>query len=388
MLAVFLLFAAVTQVVVEPLPLYFMALDAQPYALSWLLGLASFLLWRAGSWWTTALGGVLALLAIGLNPSVVLGVAVLAVGQLLRTRQWIRWPAFGLVWLAGLAAWTFVAARYPPVPGPFPSADPDYYAFHLHLFTDGVSRSTAGIGDAFRPTTTMLLAVLAVASLLVVPARVRTALLIRVALLAAFAVGYWALFTGNAWVAANDWGIRYYFPVLVTVVLGLATPIAAALLSVRVGDAVPVAVAATACALAGIGPQTPLADARVLTEVDATAGFARSAGIHYVAGSYWYAWPVLHRMLSDGRDAAFATTVRSDGNPAAYRAPFDRDLSADRRPRAICVNDSADSCATYLTYWTEPGWSTTPVGTCPAPPLPDASAGTCVVLEFTGSPAS
>lgn len=34
-----------------------MALDAQPYALPWLLGLASFLLWRRGAWWAV-LGGL------------------------------------------------------------------------------------------------------------------------------------------------------------------------------------------------------------------------------------------------------------------------------------------------------------------------------------------
>lgn len=104
------------------LPMYFMALDAQPYALSWLLGLASFLLWRRGTWWGISAGAVLAWLAIGLNPSVALGVGVLAAGQMVRSRQWIRWPAFGLLWLAGLASWMLIAARYPPVPGPWATA--------------------------------------------------------------------------------------------------------------------------------------------------------------------------------------------------------------------------------------------------------------------------
>lgn len=382
-LVVFLLFATASQLIIAPLPLYFMALDAQPYALSWLLGLASFLLWRRGSWWAAGLGAVMAWLAIGLNPSVLLGVAVLAAGQMVRSRQWFRWPAFGLLWLAGLAAWTVVARRYPPVPGPIPPGTPDYYSFHFDLLAGGAGQSAGAVVDAFRPTATAVLAVLAVAGLFAVPAQVRTALLLRIAPLVAFGAGYWVLFTGNAWVAANGWGIRYFFPVVVIVLVGLSAPVAAALLGFRVGDAVPVAVAGTACALACIGPQTPLAKAPVLAEVAPTAEYARSAGIHYVAGSYWYAWPVLHHLLGDGRAAAFGIALRSDGDPAAYRRPFEQDIAAGRRPQSLCVNDSAASCVTYLNYWTEPGWSTTPVGTCPAPPLPGTD-GTCLVLEFAG----
>lgn len=264
-------------------------------------------------------------------------------------------------------------------------SDPDYYSFHLDLLTGGADRATGGIVDAFRPTATVLLAVLAVAGLFLVPARARTALLVRIALLTAFAGGYWAFFTGNTWVAENGWGVRYYFPVVLIVVITLAAPVAAALLAVRAGDAVPVAVAATACGLACIGPQTPLTQAPVLTDVAPTADFARAAGIHYIAGNYWYAWPVMDHLLDQGRDAVYATAVRSDGDPTAYRVPFDRDLAAGRRPQAPCVNDSAESCVTFLTYWTEPGWSTTPVGACPAPPPPGSTADTCLVLEFTSS---
>lgn len=386
-LAAFLVLATAAQLVIEPLPLYFMALDAQPYALSWLLGLGSFLLWRPGSWWRLVASGGLAFLAIGLNPSVALGVAILAVGRMIRRREWIRWPAFGLLWLSGLAIWMVIAGRYPPVTGPIVYGDSDYYSFQLELLTGGAGRSGGAIVDAFRPTVTVLLAVVSAGSLFVVAARVRTALLVRMGLLAAFAAGYWVLFTGNVWVAANGWGVRYFFPVLVIVLIVLAAPIAAALLALRVADAVPVAVAGTVCALSCLGPQTPLSQSPVLSQVDPTAAYARAEGIHYVAGSYWYAWPVLHQLLVDGRTSAFAAALRSDGDPAAYRGPLDQDLAAGRRPRAVCVNDSADSCVTFLNYWTRAGWSTTPVGTCPAPPPPGQQEGSCLVLEYAGSPA-
>lgn len=53
--------------------------------------------------------------AAGLNPTVVLGVAVLVIGQLVRSRQWIRWPAFGVVWLVGLGAWRDVLDLLDPI---------------------------------------------------------------------------------------------------------------------------------------------------------------------------------------------------------------------------------------------------------------------------------
>lgn len=383
-LVAFLVFAGSAQLVIAPLATYFMALDAQPYALSWLFGLGSFLLWRRGSW-PAAAGAVLAWLAIGLNPSVILGVGVLAVGQMIRARQWIRWPAFGLLWLAGLASWMLIAARNPPEDGPTEAADPDYYSFHPDLLTAGSKRAVSEIANAFVTTPTKLLVVLALLALMVLPATVRNAILIRIAALVGFAVAYGVFFTGNAWVAQNGWGVRYYFPVVLIGVIVVAAPIAAALLRLPTRDAVPIAIAATACALTCIGPQTPPAQAPVLTEVAPTADFARSADIHYVAGNYWYVWPIVDHLLDAGRDAAFGITMRSDGDEAAYRVPFDRDLAAGRRPQALCVNDSPDTCATFLNYWTEPGWSTTPVGDCPAPPLPGATPGTCSVLVFDPS---
>lgn len=380
-LVVFLVCAAAVPLVIRPLPIYFMALDAQPYALSWLCGLGSFLLWRKGVWGASA-GAVLAWLAVGLNPSVVLGVGLLSAGQMLRTRQWIRWPAFGLLWLAGLASWLVIAARFPPVPGPYGVGDPSYFSFRLGLLADGASTSVGGMVDAFRPIPTMLLAVLGVIGLVVLPSRVRTAVLVRTALLAAFGIVYWVLFTGNTWVADNGWGIRYFFPVVMIILIALCAPIAGALLTVSANDTASVAVAATACALSCIGSQTAPAQAPVLAEVAPTADFARDAGIHYVAGNYWYAWPVVDHLLDEGRDAVFGATLRSDGDATAYRKPFERDLAAGRPPQALCINDSTDSCVTFLNYWTEPGWSTDTVATCPAPPPPGSTAGTCVVLEF------
>lgn len=380
-LVVFLAIAAVAQLILKPLPLYFVALDAQPYSLSWLLGLGSYLLWRRSRWWEFTAAGALAWIAIGLNPSVVVGIGALALVEMIRRRQWIRWPVFGVGWLLGLVSWMVIAARYPADNGPFPASEPDYFAFRVDLFQADAGKSLDAIRSGLHQGLTLALAVLAVLCLLAVSAKVRTALLIRLAFLAGFAVIYWVVFTGNPWVSANGSAIRYFFPVLIIVILGLATPTAGALLAIRAPVALPIAVTATVCAVASIGPQTPLSDAPTISQVEAAVADARANGIHYVAGNYWSVWPVVHGMLADGRLAAFGTALRSEAAPGTARRWFDDDLAAGRRPRAICLNDSTDSCVTYLNYWTAPGWSTTAVATCVAPPL-GADPGTCEVLEF------
>jgi hypothetical protein len=389
-LVVFLVSAATAQLVLEPLSLYFMALDAQPYSLSWLLGLGSFLLWRRPNWWWVAPAAALSWIAIGLNPSVVLGVAALAILEMIRRRQWIRWPVFGAVWLAGLGSWLTISSRFAADPGPVVYGAPDYYTFHPDLFGANAGQSAGAIAGGFSTVPAVVLAVIAVVSFLVIPSRVRTALLVRFALLTVFAAGYWTVFTGNSWVAANGSAIRYFFPVVLIILLGLSAPMAGALLAARVPSTVPIAIAATVCAGASLGAQVPISDSPVLQQVDATVQYARSNGVSFVAGSYWYAWPVLHQMLVDGRDAAFATALRSGGDPVAYRRKLDAELIAGSRPRAICVDDTVESCVSYLSYWTAPGWSAVADLTCPAPERPagdDSAEPTCRILEFTGASA-
>jgi hypothetical protein len=129
----------------------------------------------------------------------------------------------------------------------------------------------------------------------------------------------------------------------------------------------------------------PLSQSPLAQHVRATADYARSTGISFVAGEFWYVWPVVHQLLADGRDSAFGTAPRSGGDQAAYRQKLDDQLLAGARPRAICVNDSVESCVTYLTYWTAPGWSAVPDGSCPVPEQPEGSTtASCQVLQFAG----
>jgi hypothetical protein len=389
-LITFLIFVATAHAVVGPWNLHIMALETQPYSMSWLLTLSSFLMWKRREWWALALGAAMAGVAMGLNPSVVLGAAFLAVIEMVRRRQWLRWPAFGVVWVAWFGVWLVLSQRFGGT-GPIPEPEQRYFAFDRMQFIADISKSTGSIIGAFSPTRFVVLLIVCCLCVLALPRDRRADMLPRFALAILFSAAYFTIFAGNPWVAGNLYVFRYFFPVVVTVVICLAAPIAGAALAIPrppahrwVRPAVAVG-AGLACAAALSGPLVPPTEATVFQQVRATADFARANNVHFISGNYWAVWPTLHLNLVDGRDSAFGVTLKSGGDPAAYLARFEQDL-AQGTPRALCIEDTADNCRIYLDYWTKPGWTEVPGLSCPGPTPPMGGQGVpeCQVLEYTG----
>jgi hypothetical protein len=280
-------------------------------------------------------------------------------------------------------------------PSPNPAPEPDYFTFDRTQFIADFPRSTESVITALSPTRTVVLIIVACAAVLLIARPLRAGLLSRLALTVMFAVGYWTIFAGNPWVAANAYSVRYFYPVVLAIVVCLASCITGALLRLRLPAArsflrpVVAGGAAVACAAAMVGPLTPPSQSPVLTEVQATADFARANGINFLSGYYWDIWPILHRMLVDGRDAAFAAGLKSGGDPAAYQARFEADLASGLPVRALCVEDSVADCQSYLDYWTQPGWTEVTGVTCPVPGSTPALGGpkdrVCRTLEYTGT---
>ena len=397
-LILFLVLVAVAHVVIVPAKIHIMALESQPYSMSWLLALGAYMLWKRREWWAFLFAVAMVGVSVGLNPSVVVIAAFLSVIEWVRRRQWIRWFVFGAVWLAWLGMWTLLSSWFGGQPTPNPTPEPVYFAFSQQQFIADLPRSTESVITAFSPTKTVVLIAFACAATLLIARPLRAGLLSRLALALMFAVGYFTLFAGNPWVAANAYFVRYFYPVVLTVVVCIAAGIAGALLSIRVPAAStflqPLIAGATAlaCVVSMAGPLTPPSQAPVLTEVQATADFARENGIHFVSGSYWVMLPLLHRLLVDGRDAAFAAGFKSGGDPAAYKVRFEADLASGSPVRALCVEDTVENCQMYLDFWTAPGWTEVPGESCPVPgPTPalgDLTDRVCRILEYTGSSAS
>ena len=249
-------------------------------------------------------------------------------------------------------------------------------------------------------------------------ARFRRGTLPRLALGGAFAVGYWTLFTGNGWVALSGYHFRYFYPVIMFVVVCIAAPIAGILVGLLVrpepapaagsptwsrwsrwswwsrarGSAAArvsvLAVSALACGVAVAGPISTPDQSPVLVQSRATGQYAVTHDVRFVSGYYWAMWPVLHAGLAAGRDALFVTGFKSGGDPAGYRNAFREELAKGPGfPRAMCVNAPVSDCLPYLNYWTAPGWVQTG-DTCPVPgdvpALGSPSEHSCRILEYRG----
>jgi hypothetical protein len=401
----FLALALTCHVVITPAALHVIALESQPYAMSWSLTLGAFLLWKTGRMWWWVLAALAVGAAVGLNQSTILGAAFLAVIEMARRRQWWRWPAFGVVWLAWLGVWAVLASRYGGNAGPIPDATQDYFRFSMGTFLAEAPRSLTSVVGSFRTARLGVVAIISAVALLVLTAERRTAFLSRAAAAFVFAACYWVVLTGNPWVFQNGYALRYFFPTIMLVAVAVAAPLASFLCAlvvpstvvgrVQVPPGLRPAAAAVAVVLPVVGlaaalrgPLSSPADATVLVQTRATADYARANGVTFLSGYYWDMWPTLHRAIDDGRRAAFVTGFKSGGDPAAYLAAFDDQLKAGRTPMALCINESDAFCQRYLDYWTRPGWVDTG-RFCPVPgdvpQLGSPIRSSCVVLAYAGS---
>ncbi len=390
-LVLFLLISAVTHTIVEPM--FTLALDAQPYSMSWALALGAFLLWKRHEWWAVTSAVAMVGVAVGLNPSVILVAAFLAALEMFRRRQWIRWIVFGVVWIAWFAIWLKLSHAFPGDLGPKPDPARSYISFSIQTFRSGAAESLTKIGAAFDRTWLVGLAVIAAVCTLLLSSERRGALLKRLALTALFVVLYWVVFVGNPWVAANGFHVRYFFPVVLAVVASIAAPVAAVLLTDRLPlpqntsrSALALGVAILAAVASIVGPLKLPSQAPIIVATGPTADYVKANEVSFVAGYYWLLWPVLLQSLDEGRTAVYGAGARSDGDLAAYRAALDRAVDDQQRPpRAICVGDKVTSCKTYLEYLTRPGWQQVE-GSCPMPSFQGSRlsppANRCTVLEY------
>lgn len=378
---VFLALATSAQAVLASATVSQFAIDTQPYSPSLLAALACFLLWRRGGWRLVP-AAALAVVAVGLNPTAVLPLAALALAAALRTGQWWRWVALGVVCVASHLAWTHLATLY--ADPAIPSHKDLYAAFSPADYRARATQVAHRIVDALRLPWLAALGLVAAAVTASMPSVVRRNVLVRGTLVLAFAGAFTALFAGNAWVAANLGHARYFLPVFVAVLLVVAVPLA--WLALR-ASSTPVVLVGLAGALvvAAWGPLSNPTRADVFTASQPLVDFANEQDIAFVSGDYWTVWPTLLPLLEDGRQSAYVAGLRSGTDPEGFRDLFERSR-AQGPPRAICIDADPGVCAGYLTRWTAPGWTLSDQ-TCPDPVVPrpagfESAIRLCVVLEL------
>jgi hypothetical protein len=385
--------------------LHILALEGQPYALSWLLTALSYQAWKRGERALQLAAVACMVVALGVNPSVVLLAGFFAFTAVLRERRYLRWVAYLALFAIFLVVWTLLSHQFGGQATSDAEPAPSYFGFSLSDFRVGFAAAIGSVVEHLRPLRTVGLVLVALGATIALSSPLRARMTLYGAHFAWFTVLYVTLFAGNSWVAQNAFFFRYFFPLLLLILMAVALPIAGVALeyldrtapaespqrSVRRGS-LATAFGLAAVVLALVGTVSMPQNAGVFRAGEKTQAYAASHEVRFLSGAYWNMFPLMHGLLVGGRDAVFVAAEKSGGSRERYEQALDDELSRNGMAQALCVNESVESCVSFLEAWTRPGWRALDTNDrCPAPPLlgPPGPGGTsrpkCRVLIYDPS---
>ena len=348
--------------------------EGQPYGLSGLLvGLGLRLLLRERP--PGRVGRVAAPVAMltggGLNPSLVLVADFICVLAFLHRRE-LRFRAVlaFAVATACIGIWLVVARTQPGPAG--------YGAFTHHHVVANVGRTFRFMGLGLAGPALIGLAALDAAIcvvLIVLPRRNGSSERIGWMLPAAaavFTLGWVVAFSQNQWVIRNGDHFRYFFPVFLTIPVMLSLPILAVLAaSPNAVKACAIVMSLAAAVGLLVAPLRPLRTFPVFARVAPAVEIARARDIRFVSGTYWTVWPAVFLLLDDHRPAFGLERDRGAANAAAAAAELRRLRAARMRPKSLCLDEPAQSCADLAGRIAGGEWR----------PVPDDCGPRCSMIE-------
>jgi hypothetical protein len=367
----FLMPVAITAIAMRGGRLADLVSGPQPYPASFLLlalAVLVFFFARLPRWAAVLGAGLLLSVAMGVNQSIILPIAAIALAALLLGRA-TAGVAFFLLSAALFGTWYVISRAYPR-PGV------SYFAVDLTDFGGHLGRALASIGQGLRlPVAIVLLATGLILYLLPVPAMGRR-LKAGVAGLVAFAMGWALVFAENAWVQANAFSGRYFSTTCFGLIIAVAVVFTAHAfrLSIVALNSLSVVLAAATVAVL-VRPVAPLADIPAFTNVAAQVAYAREHRIKYVAGDYWLAWPAVFRMLDTPR-SAFGLAFRGAANREAVVESLRVDAAGGGTVEALCLAATPAACVADAQDITGFAWR----------PSDAACPGACTVLVLAAKP--
>jgi hypothetical protein len=347
-----LLLWGLTFVLLEPAALYTM-LQHHEYSLAISMLLAAWLLvMRASSAKSTlatvlepVFAGLLMLLALGVNPSlVVLGFALVLLKVILRG-GW-RHERFVLVlWLAGLTTafsfWYLIMNRQ--------EDEQRYFSIRWNEITQGFELGISSFINQFEPIVVLVLLV-TMTWLAIITARksqvhVRPQVLAAAAFVAVFAVVWVLGFSTIEWIFENDHHPRYFLPAtyLVLLVTALALgrlvqmrmkvhPAMFSLLGLLlIGSLVFKAPLSNNLLTAPVFEALPKVDSRALI----------------LAGDYWDVWPQYFLLKTEG-EVPVSLAYRSKAIAEYFRVELKQMLADTQPATAWCISSSSSRCERQL----------------------------------------
>lgn len=348
--------------------IYVFAYSSQPYASSFLFMAwsASCILYGRQFWVAWLAGTALMLVAMGLNPSVLIVCAALCAYLLVKCRE-PRAISLGILALLAFAYWQHMSKLVGlPFNAKYSSFTPALVIAGWGELADNFNSFT---GKLWGLTTLLLLSVVLLACFRR-KGWWRSEQNIALSFLALFSLGWLALFLASDWVAMNRHHFRYFFPLFLStiVIVGMAL----ADLALRVKKAKPAVRLALVALPSLLLIAAPIAHVRKFDHFDAyyrAATYADQHGVRIVAGDYWHAWNVvwlLNAMHDNQRPRALVYGAAERG---IVMRPQMSDLIHTNElmhvpTTALCIGGKLADCAGQLNFMTGYHWQWIEAGDC------------------------
>jgi hypothetical protein len=305
---------------------------------------------------------LLLLIAIGLNPSVILmaGFAACVVYLLDRRSKFL---GFAVLAVAIFLFWRFVSLTI-DIP-----KNTSYQVFSLAYLYQGMSEASSGYMTErlfhLWPLWCFFAASFYLTRGQALPGDARMIMW----LLGLFALAWWSLFLSNKWVALNSFHFRYFYPSVVILIVLLSVKLTQLILALPMRAITPaMLVFSSVIGLILLSPV--LVKRRVDTnEYRGIDQYVTTKQARIVAGAYWEAWNVVYqarRHSGWGIPAVpvYGAAQRGEVNKPEMDSLISQDQRAGRFTKAVCIGSDINSCLGQLSIATSYAWRLVEQGQC------------------------
>jgi hypothetical protein len=192
-----------------------------------------------------------------------------------------------------------------------------------------------------------------------------------VALVAAFAVAWTGVFSGNLWVERNQLNFRYFFPLFAAglfVITSAATECSVRVVALARGawsvrgrkrrtarGALPTVQVVLACVALAAAPTTIWLVSRVrvdaLVAAEPRVDELADDDIKFVAGDYWRVWPTVVEARAQGL-TVWGVTLRSEATASGLRTALAEEVRRNGSAAIMCLDVDAQACLDSTRVWT------------------------------------
>ncbi|MGD9661678.1 MAG: hypothetical protein AB7U63_10425 [Porticoccaceae bacterium] len=340
-LLAFCITCTVSILVLSPFASHVFIAEGQPYALSYLLLIHSFLFFMKIPqnktpniiFCTAAL-----FISFGLNPSILVPATALSVGYSFISKN-LRGAIFLIISVLFFIVWGKLSA----ILG-VPTGIKAYNVFDLMHTTSNLLISSQNILKQINLTVTSLCLII-ISTFDIFLSDDKNYLSNKITNIGFVFTAIWLfIFSQNQWIKLNGSHFRYFFPVFLMLIfyLSLKLHVYVSKLYLKFRYTIIVFLLFTIVILL-YSPFIPLGKYKIFEKTNQYISLLDKNNVNMVAGNYWDVWPLFFLMRSEGREI-YSYAFRSEGNKKTTLNAFNAAISKNGSVKVLCLQSSIDQC--------------------------------------------